>query len=624
MPLKPVLGGLVPVSSSDSTARAAVASLSNDLKSRYYLRRAWDKLTAMSFPGYTATQLTVLGFGDSMISGAAPTKFRYLMPLLKITYGNCGNALDGCVRANSGPGAVSYTDYAIWPGSLTRLSTSGDTCEFKGFGYDYNYVSVAATRLKIYYVKEPGAGTFKIQSSSDDGATWSDETGFTSISADNATIDCGIATVTKTLGLYRVRVVWLSGGQVRIVSGALIRTDIGGIIDASIVSGGTNLCDMVLCANSPVFRGVIADVAPNVEIIEFKDSVSYSADSAKIFGQSGATYSTPGRAATTFAQALADHYNQMTGVLPNIEFVGCLSSPVYTPQDDSIQVANNDAMKAWAAARSIMVFDSYSIFGSGATMNALGWYNNSDSVHPSASANAFASALFIDALGWFRHAYSALGFVGKFFASNTQPQGFSSNGATNVTITGPSTYNQTISVRKETGAQRQYINFNPSNASFLPDGIVLAGGTGSWIMAIGKDGYCIFADNPSSSMPKRRIYASGDLALSGGLLTGIRTVTANTTLDDSFYTGDSTLLVDASAGNITITIPAIVASGSGSNKGRLFSIKKIDSSANTVAFLCSGSNTTDAPTLTLLNQCVTIQSNGVAGASGKWVLISNC
>lgn len=72
------------------------------------------------------------------------------------------------------------------------------------------------------------------------------------------------------------------------------------------------------------------------------------------------------------------------------------------------------------------------------------------------------------------------------------------------------------------------------------------------------------------------------------------TKTANYTITDA----DDYVLCDATSGNITITMPA-----AGGRTGRLFTIKKIDTSANTVII-------TGIYTLTVENQAITLLSTG--------------
>lgn len=92
--------------------------------------------------------------------------------------------------------------------------------------------------------------------------------------------------------------------------------------------------------------------------------------------------------------------------------------------------------------------------------------------------------------------------------------------------------------------------------------------------------------------------------VTAGKLEEITTVTANTILNFSYFT----VLVDASGGARTITLPAAVL-----HTHRIYNIKKIDASANAVTIDANAAETIDgAATQTLAVQwnSYTIQSNG--------------
>lgn len=96
------------------------------------------------------------------------------------------------------------------------------------------------------------------------------------------------------------------------------------------------------------------------------------------------------------------------------------------------------------------------------------------------------------------------------------------------------------------------------------------------------------------------------LETAGSFGAAIATVTTNTTLTASHYT----VLADATSGNITITLPAV----SGTTR-RIYVVKKIDSSANTVTIDGNASETIDGATTQVIGtqwQSYTIQSNGTA------------
>jgi hypothetical protein len=95
-------------------------------------------------------------------------------------------------------------------------------------------------------------------------------------------------------------------------------------------------------------------------------------------------------------------------------------------------------------------------------------------------------------------------------------------------------------------------------------------------------------------------------------LNKINTVSINTTLDSTY----GTVLVDASGGNVTITLPNAVGIS-----GKIFSIKKIDSTANIVTVATTSSQTIDGKNTSLLgiqNNVLMIQSNDL-----DWIVISN-
>lgn len=100
--------------------------------------------------------------------------------------------------------------------------------------------------------------------------------------------------------------------------------------------------------------------------------------------------------------------------------------------------------------------------------------------------------------------------------------------------------------------------------------------------------------------------ASGETTLGGALRNKIQTVSSTTTLDNTQHT----ILVDASGGAVTINLPSV-----GGANSRVYVIKKIDASGNTVTIDGSGSQTIDgATTQTLSAQWAsyTIQCDGTA------------
>jgi pimeloyl-ACP methyl ester carboxylesterase len=106
--------------------------------------------------------------------------------------------------------------------------------------------------------------------------------------------------------------------------------------------------------------------------------------------------------------------------------------------------------------------------------------------------------------------------------------------------------------------------------------------------------------------------AANTLATDDALVVGqslslaITTVTANTTLSAVHHT----VLVDATSDNLTMTLPTAT-----SSPGRVYVVKKIDSSANTVTIDGNASETIDGATTQAISTqwaSLTIQSNGTS------------
>ncbi len=120
----------------------------------------------------------------------------------------------------------------------------------------------------------------------------------------------------------------------------------------------------------------------------------------------------------------------------------------------------------------------------------------------------------------------------------------------------------------------------------------------------------LYIDNVSTGTVTDRNYAiwvaSGETRLGGSLSQPITTVTSATTLSASH----STVLVDATSAAVTINLPA--AAGC---TGRIYNIKKIDSSPNTVTLDGNASETIDGTTTKIISaqwSSYQIQSNGTA------------
>ena len=100
------------------------------------------------------------------------------------------------------------------------------------------------------------------------------------------------------------------------------------------------------------------------------------------------------------------------------------------------------------------------------------------------------------------------------------------------------------------------------------------------------------------------------LTLTGGFKANLVTKTGNYTATSNDYT----IICNATSGSFTITLPAVA-----SHTNRMYHIKKIDSSANTVTVDGNGAETIDDATTAVLTtqyESITIQSDG----SEWWII----
>jgi hypothetical protein len=102
------------------------------------------------------------------------------------------------------------------------------------------------------------------------------------------------------------------------------------------------------------------------------------------------------------------------------------------------------------------------------------------------------------------------------------------------------------------------------------------------------------------------LYLDDNLNWSGiGQDVGVRTVTSSTSVDG----GDFIILVDASAGDVTLSLPAA------SLRKHMLEVKKIDNTVNKAIIDAAGSDTIDGDTtleLLYLDEAVPIVSDGVS------------
>lgn len=218
------------------------------------------------------SQIAVLTTGDSIIHNMEPE----LWTALENIYGPAGYGIGTLTPTYSG-GATGVTGaFTYWlNGKYDNVPSGGEVI------YSVNGVSAApGGTCAVYYIVEPGAGTFKIQSSLN-GAAYVDVASFTSVDA-NGTLAGAVASFTLTgYGSYRLKVVGLTG-SVKIISASIINSRSGtytryGIVRCSVALGGIDMSQTKLTP-SAIVSPIMAHVAPQIVIESNVDGAAAVAD----------------------------------------------------------------------------------------------------------------------------------------------------------------------------------------------------------------------------------------------------------------------------------------------------------------------------------------------------------
>ncbi|MFC5930943.1 hypothetical protein D6T64_12175 [Cryobacterium melibiosiphilum] len=337
-------------------------------------RKLATKLNTRATLG-TVQRARVLAFGDSI----GLFKWHMLYKLLDRSFGgrdSCGAVIGAGPSgtgwsvpgvghvASSGTITNQTSAFDAWPSGLVDSYATGATKSYGILGSNPTWDTA-----KVYYVKESGAGTFKVQI---DGV---DESGFTSVSA--AGTGLGIITITRGTAASRaVRIVNLTGTH-RIVGTSFEDSTQAGVLFANVSQGGIAL-DQQTTQGYANFQTFLADFNPDLITFEMKENSSY----------------------------LAAKMEQLLTVIdagaPVATFVGIGSTPIAV--NDADQVIQNAQIRAACLAHGKVYWDGYAPFGSYAAINALGWAG--DGIHVAEAASSFLSGLMARDLGLFDHAGS--------------------------------------------------------------------------------------------------------------------------------------------------------------------------------------------------------------------------
>lgn len=317
------------------------------------------------------SNFTILVVGDSM-AGETNGLLVNMERLLKKTFGDGGCSIG---RASGGPesGATFHTggtaaDAVLWPtGDYYSVPADGTV----RFGLAGGHHPVLCNQMKVYYIQEPGAGTFKVQTELDASGVWTDEI---------ASVDCdgdlagAVASVSlkSTARAYRLRIVGLSGAVKIIgvemtdrtracaVSIGLIQANSGqggDFVDAdgNFLMGGTA---------QAILSPILAEIAPRAIIYTSRDGWSSTAPAES--GSPGyldyRSYLSWQQLRTRWATAYAQTDWIVVGGPPS----------AFQESDDFQRLANREFRRWVEAHPADAYFDGYAPFRSGSFAHASG------------------------------------------------------------------------------------------------------------------------------------------------------------------------------------------------------------------------------------------------------------
>jgi hypothetical protein len=214
----------------------------------------------------TFQKASIFMYGDSMIG----TAIQRLRGATVARFGSCGV---GLMDAGLSGGATIEQDACVkWiTGQTFKLDSADDVVTF---GSDVAW-PVSGNTLKIYYLRQPGGGNFKVESET--GAVWGAEPSYGNVSTDGP-IAGQVITITKTnyKAAWRIRCTWVSGGTngpVNIIGAGVRDTNSNGALLTSTYNGSNavnNIDNAALTARA-ITDPIMADLAPTVMMISHLD-----------------------------------------------------------------------------------------------------------------------------------------------------------------------------------------------------------------------------------------------------------------------------------------------------------------------------------------------------------------
>lgn len=372
------------------------------------IRRPRKTIAKLFASASAVSHIKLCVLGDSL-SGAKPSQFiaaldRKIGGENRAGVNSTGNA--SAVGTTSGGADLTFdstvnmvieSNFNYWPTGSVRRFDDGGSALLRLGGANPNF-----TDIKVYFVKEPSAGTINLTV---DGSVVDTE------SAAAASVSVGVLQFTQTLA-QKSASISITGGSVRLLFAHVTNSTLRGVDWYNSMNvGGLLLANAVSTTQvRAIWQSCLSLIQPDLITFEMDDN----------FGDGG----TNAAAWLTFAGIL-------DAAAPNADKLITASTP--RASDDAGKLASSRFLRGQVAARGndYLFFDSYNIFGSYAQMVAI--FGADDGTHPNAAAQAFAAeslwqqlGLSANVLGYAQQAVNNVG-TPSAMARNSQFRGPSNN-----------------------------------------------------------------------------------------------------------------------------------------------------------------------------------------------------
>ena len=202
----------------------------------------------------------ILLTGDSIIDNMTAA----LKARLGNIYGVSGYGIGTLSAVYAGGAELISAAFTTWMSGDYHSVPSGGTVEFNRNGS----LSIPGRTCWLYYVVEPGAGTFKVQTSSN-GAAYADVSGYTNVSCDGTLAGVAITFQAAAYGSCKIKVTGLTG-SVKIIGAAVYDSassgyETPGVVVHSIAKGGIDMSQSKLTP-AAIAEPILASIAPNVVV----------------------------------------------------------------------------------------------------------------------------------------------------------------------------------------------------------------------------------------------------------------------------------------------------------------------------------------------------------------------